>query len=256
MYQQKMLRRKALIENQILELEEEIKKLPVGDLHWRRNGKYVKWYKHYGGRSEYISKNHKELIQQMAIKKYKTELIKELQTEKLAIDTYMMCRGKKDKTSAELLKEDSVLRKYLSPYFEEDNEIWMKEKFESNMSHPEHLIHKTVAGINVRSKSESLIVSALYLQHIPFRYECALRLGEVIMFPDFTIKHPFTNKIYYWEHFGMMDNPDYVRMACKKIQIYSENGIIPSVNLIMTYETQSNPLDYDMLDNLIQFYFK
>ena len=77
--------------------------------------------------------------------------------------------------------------------------------YEKNPKYPEHLIHKTVSGIYVRSKSESMIALQLYTEKIPFRYECALQLGETTLYPDFTILHPKTGEIFYWEHFGMMD---------------------------------------------------
>lgn len=53
-----------------------------------------------------------------------------------------------------------------------------------------------------------------------------------------------------------MNNPDYTHSAYKKLQLYSEHNIIPSINLIMTFETPDNPLDYEILENTIQFYFK
>ena len=54
----------------------------------------------------------------------------------------------------------------------------------------------------------------------------------------------------------MMDDPDYIRKAYRKMQLYTENGIIPSVNLIMTFETLENPLDSEMLEEIVHFYFK
>ena len=60
----------------------------------------------------------------------------------------------------------------------------------------------------MRSKSEAMIAMSLYVQKIPYRYECELKLGSITLFPDFTIRHPETGEIFYWEHFGMMDKPD------------------------------------------------
>lgn len=95
----------------------------------------------------------------------------------------------------------------------------------------------------------------LYTNHIPFRYECALSLGETTIFPDFTILHPKTGDIYYWEHFGRMDEPSYYKNVAPKLQLYISHGIIPSINLITTYETQNNPLSSEIIDKIIHYYF-
>lgn len=84
---------------------------------------------------------------------------------------------------------------------------WLHMPFQSNPFHPENLIHKTASGKMVRSKSEVLIDLVLTTNHIPFHYESALVLGNSTIYPDFTILHPKTGKIFYWEHFGFMDDP-------------------------------------------------
>ena len=100
-----------------------------------------------------------------------------------------------------------------------------------------------------------MIDTLLYLNKIPFRYECALHLGNTTIYPDFTILHPHTGKIYYWEHFGMMDDANYAKNTCFKLQTYTTHGIIPSINLITTYETKEHPLSSDFIEKIIQHYF-
>ena len=53
----------------------------------------------------------------------------------------------------------------------------------------------------------------------------------------------------------MMDNPDYCNHACDKIKLYCRHGIIPSVNLILTYETKQCPLNADKVEMILQEYF-
>lgn len=96
---------------------------------------------------------------------------------------------------------------------------------------------------------------ALYLNQIPFRYECALTLNSVTLFPDFTILHPQTKQIFYWEHFGLMDQPHYSHSTYSKLELYSSHNIIPSVNLITTFETKEHPLSSEYIENIIQYYF-
>ena len=122
---------------------------------------------------------------------------------------------------------------------------WLEEEYERNMKYPDNLIHKASSGIFVRSKSEALIELFLHTKLIPFRYECALTINQVTLYPDFTIMHPENGKIYYWEHFGRMDDMGYVRGVCSKIQLYASAGIIPSIQLITTYETKANPLAFE-----------
>ena len=107
----------------------------------------------------------------------------------------------------------------------------------------------------VRSKSEALIDTVLYINKIPFRYECALKLDETTIYPDFTIRHPRTGKLYYWEHFGRMDDPNYRRKVFAKQQLYADHNIIPSIQLISTYETREQPLNMEFVENLIHYYF-
>lgn len=95
----------------------------------------------------------------------------------------------------------------------------------------------------------------LYTNKIPFRYECALHLGETVIYPDFTIRHPQTGETFYWEHFGLMNKPSYHQSMLAKLQLYTSHNIIPSIQLITTYETQEHPLNPAIVENIINQYF-
>ena len=114
---------------------------------------------------------------------------------------------------------------------------------------------ESISGNTLRSKSELIIDQLLFVYQIPYRYECKLAIGDVTLYPDFTIIHPKTGKMFYWEHFGMMDNQKYSQKAFSKLEIYCENGIIPSINLITTFETTDFPLDAVKVENIIKQYF-
>ena len=75
------------------------------------------------------------------------------------------------------------------------------------------------------------------------------------IYPDFTIRHPRTGKTFYYEHFGMMDDPRYSKNAYTKLQLYNSNGIFQSAQLITTFETKTNPLSSDAVENIIKQYF-
>ena len=147
-------------------------------------------------------------------------------------------------------------KKYLSLLLE--HKVQERRAIQFYLNHykiPEKLIHKSWSGNVLRSKSEAIIDMMLFMSQIPFRYECALSLGEIILYPDFTILHPKTGETYYWEHFGMVDNSDYRQAAFSKLQLYIEHKIIPTQNLIVTFETQECPLTSDQVEKVIQHYF-
>ena len=81
--------------------------------------------------------------------------------------------------------------------------------------------YSSISGNTLRSKSETIIDMLLFQTRIPYRYECPIILGTHIIYPDFTIRHPITGKIFYWEHFGQMDNSEYYPKACDKLRLYT-----------------------------------
>ena len=112
----------------------------------------------------------------------------------------------------------------------------------------------TASGVLVRSKSEALIANALTAAGQTFIYEKALYLGSknYAFFPDFTILRLSDMKEIYWEHFGMMDDLHYMEDALKKISAYIENGIIPGVDLICTFECLHVPLSSKDVEDYIK----
>lgn len=254
----KLLKERKDTEQKIKLLELQIRKLPKGNLLCVHNGKYRKWYQANGKKPIYIPKKNKKLAEQLALRKYltlqKEELIKEKEIIDSCLKSYDSCKLK----SQEMLAEESDYIELLSPYFKPTSKKhldWMKSPYETNTKYPEQLIHKCHSGNYVRSKSESMIDMILSSNKIPFRYECALELGDVILYPDFTILHPKTDKIYYWEHFGLMEKPEYYKNAYTKMQLYNSYGIVPSIQLIMTFETKDYPLTVEMVERIVEQYF-
>lgn len=194
------------------------------------------------------------------MKKYLSSKLEVLQVKEKAADAYLKKYKNINKiqNSNEMLQKDSryyqFLKDQISPLSQELN-IWVNESYNKSTYKPERLICKSKSGNMLRSKSEVFIDDALFSHGIPYRYECALDLGGHIIYPDFTIRHPKTGEVYYWEHCGKMDDESYVKRFCEKIEEYTRNGIIPSVNLILTYETAEHPLDPGMVDKIIEYYF-
>ena len=106
------------------------------------------------------------------------------------------------------------------------------------------------------SKSESMIAIALSEHEIPFRYENLITIDNATFAPDFTILHPQTGQIMYWEHFGLMEDEKYLNDFSHKIMCYAKNQIYLGENLIATFETSDCPLDYQSINNKIKQFLK
>ena len=146
-------------------------------------------------------------------------------------------------------------RRYVIPFRESDAafvKAWMSREFQTNTYFDAKAAFKTERGEYVRSKSELIIANLLSRADIPYRYECPLYLSSGrTVYPDFTIlKMPERIEIY-WEHLGMMDDPDYSDSASRKIERYILSGILPGRQLIVTLETSASPLNPECLEIII-----
>ncbi len=253
----RILKEKQKLKTQIEQLQSELQTYPDGKLICCHHRNQCKWYQSDGHNRTYISKKNRTLAEQLAVKKYLSCMISDLSKEKRALDFYLNHHSNAPQTS-QLLYDIPGFKELLSPFFKPTSESlaeWMNYPYERNLLHPEHLIHKTISGHVVRSKSEAMICHFLYTNRIPFRYECALSLDSITMYPDFTIRHPETGETYYWEHFGLMDDASYCQNMASKLHRYSIHGIIPSIHLITTYETLEHPLTIETIQLTIEQYF-
>lgn len=254
---ERILSEQAKLNQKINSIKNQLATLPEGNFICSQNGNRYKWYQSDGHKKTYIPKKNRKLAEELAMKRYLSLLLEDLEKEKLAIEFYLRHYSLSSKAE-QLLNNSSEYQKLLSPYFKpmsQELTEWMNELYERNTICPEHLVHKSISGNILRSKSEAMIDMLLYMHHIPFRYECALSLGKTSIFPDFTIRHPKTSEFYYWEHFGMMDDMNYSGKAYSKLHLYNSHGIIPSIQLITTYETKEHPLTVEVIEKIIEHYF-
>ena len=112
-----------------------------------------------------------------------------------------------------------------------------------NPKNPDYLNTKTKRGEMVRSKSERFIADALYSFNLDYRYEEKLKLGEIVIHPDFTIISPLNGKTYYWEHLGLADDPNYLADWFNRKELYGIHNIKEGKNLIVTTEKDKNRFD-------------
>ena len=79
----------------------------------------------------------------------------------------------------------------------------------------------------MRSKSEVIIANLLHENRIDYHYEQPLELDDVVKYPDFTIEDDDTGETYYWEHCGMLSNPEYRQRWEEKKNWYRQHKIHP-----------------------------
>ena len=130
---------------------------------------------------------------------------------------------------------------------------WENEKYIGNSYKNEQLEYMTLKGHPVRSKSERFIADTLFSLNIPYRYEFPLYFEGQKVHPDFILIKP-NGEYIIWEHFGLLDNEEYLNKAIKKIKLYKRNGFSQHQNLICT--TEADLKDKSVIEDIIQrFYF-
>jgi energy-coupling factor transporter ATP-binding protein EcfA2 len=119
-----------------------------------------------------------------------------------------------------------------------------------------HLLHRTSRGEFVRSKSELAIAEKLHGMGITYVYEQQLQLGGQTRWPDFTITDEDSGITYYWEHLGMLSDPQYEARWLVKRAAYLAADIRPIEEeaggdaLIETTETAGTGLDMMEIERL------
>ena len=257
MFYDQIFKEREQLASTIRQLKEKLELLPPGSLTCSQNGSRRKWYRNDGHSRQYIPKSNRALAEQLALKKYYSYALREAQQEYDALTAYLKHIPSSAPGTEKLLEQPAyqeLLSHSLKPVSQEFSD-WAAAPYEKNPFNPELLTVPAISGHMVRSKSEAMIAHCLFMNKIPFRYECALQLGQKTIFPDFTIRHPRSGRFYYWEHFGRMDDPSYCQKTAQKIHLYSVNGITPSIELITTFEKAAVPLSTVKIMQLITEYF-
>ncbi len=245
-----LMKEEKRIRRQLAYVEHKVGRFPDTNLNCVQNGKYFKYYQTDGHHNHYIPKSNIQFAQQLAAKEYYLRL-KQQHKHLLKLIDYYKRHVEKDQEKIQVLFEnDSGYAPLLQPLFEVSHEYeeWAKAPFETNLFYPEGRKFKTKSGIYVRSKSEMMIANILQEHQVPFRYECGLELGNHTFYPDFTLKHPETGEIYYFEHFGMIDEPKYRSKMLDKLDVYLEYDVR---NLIITTETKARPLTVEQVEHAL-----
>lgn len=263
-----MLAEKERLEKDVRKFTRLLEGMPEGELRVHKDGKRYRYYrkiliagngKSHNGKREVIRSSNTELIETLAKKGFYEHYIKDAKREIGAIDKYLQNHDKSDGWLYRYLNHNVGIKNILARFFnvEKDSLLaWEMCDYVKYSGYPEQLNVPTMANHMVRSKSEGLIVNALFMNKIPYHYEEEFELKDgSIIYPDFIIRHPVTGKIYIWEHLGRIDEEDYLVKNLGKIKQYIESGFIPTVNLIITYETKNSPVDVRYINEMVTYYF-
>lgn len=161
-------------------------------------------------------------------------------------------------------------RKFVQPVRLPDEEFaeqWLAVKYSGKGMAVDAPLLETSRGERVRSKSEVIIADTLDRLKIPYRYEFPHQLKvrrnsrgrdssrrTVTFHPDFTCLNIRTRREFIWEHFGRMDDLEYIAETLGKFETYTANGIFPGETLIFTMETQERPLNSATVEALARKY--
>lgn len=106
-----------------------------------------------------------------------------------------------------------------------------------DVPYADHLVHRTLRGELVRSKSELVIANYLHSLGLDYEYERELRgtVDDDRLRPDFSFVDD-AGDVIIWEHLGMLDRQDYAAGWDWKRAWYERNGFQLGVRLFTTTE--------------------
>lgn len=265
------------IETLLIEEKEKLNKLikylnkrlinaPEGHLrvrNWKGNVEYyycdgygIENSKNRNGR--YLKKKEVVIAKQLAQRDYDLQMVKKAKDRVAAIEEFVDKYSKSD-LNIVYSKLNSGRKVLIDDVIISDEEYvrwWQSVEYKGKYIGDEIGQIITNKGERVRSKSEKIIADKLYSLGIPYRYEYPIVLDiDTEVYPDFTILKMPERKEVYLEHFGMMDNLDYIKSVAGKLRLYERNGIILGVNLFFTQETEKYPLNTKALSKLLMQIF-
>lgn len=252
------------IENRINQLEQmkneaaqQLKKAPAGELKvYHRRGAAQYWLrKDFKG--EYLSAKRSSLISELVRKEYNEALIYHLDAELFHLNALseLIVAAPWEKAFQELSpeKQKFTISEVLST--SEYVENWLRQEFEKLPFDDNAPVLLSAKNERMRSKSEILISNVLSEFNIPYLYEKPLTLHDgKLVHPDFTILNINERLEIIWEHFGLMDDPQYRAGAFRKLRSYNTSGFFEGDNLIISYETGAQPLDMAAVRQKVKAY--
>ncbi len=236
-----------------------LKDAPSGTLRLSRSHNQLQYYRCTREKKSgiYINKNNIDLAQQLAQKAYDEKVLK--LAEKRLSQIQKITKDYKENEIEEIYLKERVERQVLIEPIEatwnQKVKEWKAKEYKGKGFREDAPLILTEKGERVRSKSEKIMADYFHRNGIEYKYECPLYLNGVgTIYPDFTFLSQKTGEEIYWEHNGMVDNPEYARKMVRKIHSYENNGIFCGEKLILTYETDQTVLNTSKIEELAKRY--
>lgn len=242
---------------------EKLSKCPEGDLVVHSMGGKTRYILLKREKQIYLGHDKTEQIKAFEEKNYYKKLKQTAEREIKSLEKVIKTIGKTDDVNEVFFKIPEAKRNLIKPFalqtidnnlgnFCQMNDI-AKQKNNKKLKESSFM---TSDGVKVRSKSELIIAERFIANKIPYYYEPDIYFESILkaMKPDFQVYNKRTGEVFYWEHFGMMDNPDYLKEFQFKMNIYADGGIFPGKQLIMTTESSGCSLSTQYVDLMIKEY--
>ena len=267
------------IESRIAELEEVlkikqfvVKKNPSGLVRIVRQQNHLQFYKRSSpsdAQGTYMPRSQEKLARALVQNDYDKKSIPAIEAEIKELRDFI--KAYQEKSSDTVFKKlASTRREVVTPLTLDDQvyaAAWLKVEYRHKKFAEDVPQLFTDNNEQVRSKSEVIIANTLNAAGVPYRYEFPLLVDRnpeaddddtdfCRLHPDFFCLNLRTRQEFAWEHFGMMDDPEYAARATEKLGLYAENGFFPGKNLIITMETSAKPVSSKFLKSVIQTYLK
>ena len=246
-------------------LSKRLSRAPAGVLNvspHRGGFQYFRVTAKTGRKGEYIPERKMSLASAIAQRDYDAKMLAEIQRQRGVLEK---CVAKYDVSVAENLYAQlhPARRSLVAPLVYPDDDFvarWSAVNYSGRGFDADGPMLMTARGERVRSKSEIIIADALFRRGIPYRYEYPHELllagarnrKRIVVYPDFTCLNVRTHREIVWEHFGMIDVPEYCQNMASKMEMYLMNGFCLGKNFVMTTETHDRPLNSMMVEAMLE----
>ena len=242
-------------------VEQRLKSAPTGTLRISKSYGRIQFYHREcvsDRRGKYLSASNDRLIRGLAQKRYDEQVLAAVNKEIEVLTAFakLLPKAAPEEIYDKLSQERRVL---VEPVVETDESFisrWKSVPYKGKDFSPDAPVLLTDLGERVRSKSELIIAQILNMEGVPYRYEYPVVLDNGLVYPDFTVLNIRHRREIYWEHLGMLDDPEYTEKALRKISGYMQRGIFLGHNLILSAETKAVPISTERIRSIINYYCK
>lgn len=133
---------------------------------------------------------------------------------------------------------------------------WAGARYQENTKYSEQKKHLGLNGLFFRSRAEMLISTIYEKNGWCYHYDERMATGNgVWISPDF--QHCRQNyEMFFHEHCELDSDDGYDSYFSKKIALYLSAGIKPGKNLIITWSSRNGSLDLQRIERILKSYYE